>query len=270
MINSIEKNEDLYNIEFISREYFEMHKDKCDKCQKYRVECAFSPHCTDRKHLNILIQLHTPKNERIFPNYCYSLHVKSIHNFLLGKEILTSSQDSWVYLEDFFNMFKNDLKKSKKKNDKELFLDLLNSWNQREDTLFLENDHEKKEEFTFIYNDVIFRVKFPTDSIIVDVNHRVCQSDEELETYLHLLRAFYHLDSSVSFIKDTKSLWYVSFSFHESNVERMKEKLSRFCDYYNISENDDGFEVTIDIKTSAHEYTDRKIQNYRNLRKIFK
>ena len=269
-INAIEKNENLYNLEFLAKEYIEMHKDKCDKCQKYRVECAFSPHCTDRKHLNILIQLNTSKNDRIFPNYCYSLYVKNINDLFKDKVTLTSTSDSWIYLKDFFTIFKKELKKSKKKDDRSLFMDLFKAWKQAKIPVLLENGHEKKDEFTFMLKNVAFRIKFSTGVIIVDVNNRTCHSDEELENYLHLLRAYYNLDSHVEFIKDTRTLWYMKFIFTGENVDRIKEKLPKYSHYYNMYEHEGGLEITIEVKTSVHDYSERKIQNYKNLRKIFK
>ena len=269
MIDTIENHEDLYNLEFLSREYLEMHKLKCEKCQKYRVECAFSPHCIDRRHLNILIQLQTSKNHRLFPNYCYSLYVKNVNDFLNNKETLTSSNDSWIYLEDFLELFKKELGKKMEKDNKKLFQKLLSIWEQNDIPLFLERNFEKQDQFNFIYGKTIFRINFPINIIIVDVNHRICHSDEELENYLDILSRYYKLESIIELIKDTNDLWYLKFKSKALDKTKIEEKLSKISDYFNIFKEDDEFNFIIEIKTSVHKYSHRKIQNYTKLRTIF-
>ena len=269
MIDAIENHEDLYNLEFLSQEYLEMHNLKCEKCQKYRVECAFSPHCVDRRHLNILIQFQTSKNHRFFPNYCYSLYVKNVNDFLNKKETLTSPNDSWIYLEDFLELFKKELGKTKEKDNKKLFEKLLNIWKQNDIPLFLEKDYEKKDQFNFIYGNTIFRINFSIDIIIVDVNHRICHSDEELDNYLHILSSYYKLESIVKLIKDTKDLWYLKFKSKALDKKKIEESLSKISDYFNIFNDNGEINIVIDIKTSVHKYSHRKIQNYKKLRTIF-
>jgi len=269
MIDTIENHEDLYNLEFLSREYLEMHKLKCEKCQKYRVECAFSPHCADRRHLNILIQLQTSKNHRFFPNYCYSLYVKNVNDFLNKKETLTSPNDSWIYLEDFLELFKKELGKTKEKDNKLLFQKLLSIWKENDIPLFLEKNHEGRDQFNFIYGTTIFRINFPINIIIVDVNHRICHSDEELENYLDILSRYFNLESIIELIKDTSDLWYLKFKSKSLDKKRIEEKLSKISDYFNIFKEDDELNSVIEIKTSIHKYSHRKIQNYKKLRTIF-
>ena len=177
-------------------------------------------------------------------------------------------------LELFFDsgpsLFKTELKKSKKKKDREMLLDLLNVWKQREIPLILEEGFEKKDEFTFIFKDTLFRVNFSIKAIIVNVQKKTCHSNEELDHFLLLLREYYQLDAMVDIIKDTNTLWYLKFAINNKNVDRIKEKLSNYSEFYNIYEKDDGLEVVVDIRTCVHHYSDRKVQNYLNLRKIFK
>jgi len=173
-------------------------------------------------------------------------------------------------LDDFLSLFKKELKKSKKKDVKGLFFDLVNVWKAQKVPLMFENEHEKKEEFTFMFNDAIFRINFPSNLMIVDVNNRISYSDKELEDYMHLLRRYYNLESSVEFMKDTKTLWYLNFTCKNKDLDRMKEKLARYSNYFNVHEKDNENEIVVGIKTSVHGYSDRKIQNYKNLRKIFK
>ena len=270
MINSIENNEDLYNLEFLAREYFEMHKIKCDKCQKYRVECAFSPHCPDRKHLNILIQLQTLKDDRLFPSFCYSLYVKNVKDFLMGKGTFTSSNDSWIYLEDFLSLYPKELKKSKKKDEKSLFFDVLVAWKKEGFPIMLEKDYENKDEFSIIFKDTVYRIMLPIKAIIVDVNQRVCYTDDELESYIHLLCNYYELNPVVELIKDTKLLWYLKFSSKGNDLGRIKDKLEKYSYFFNIYEKENGNEILVDIKTSAYKFSERKRQNYQALRNMFK
>lgn len=270
IIETMENNENFYNLEFLAREYFEMHKDKCDKCQKYRVECAFSPYCTDRRHLNILIQLNTDKNDRLFPTYCYSLYVKNLKDYFEGKETITSTNDSWIYLEDFLDMFKKKIKDFKKKDDRSKFMKLVASWKDDDIHVLLENKNERKEEFNFMYKDAVFRINFLKGIIIVDVNHRICHTDDEIENYLHLLRSFYRLESHVKFVKAKKTLWYIKYLHEGKNQQRINEKLAKRSNLYHVNVHEAGLEYTLEIKTSMHHYLERKIQNYSNLKKIFK
>ena len=268
--DSIENNEDLHNIEFLSREYLEMHKLKCDKCQKFRVECAFSPHCTDRRHLNILIEINTSKDERYFPTYCYSLFVKNVNDFLNNKDTLTSPNDSWIYLEDFLNLFKKELGKTKEIDHRELFNKLLSIWKKDEIPLILEKNYEHKDDFTFLLKGRIFRISFPKTIIIVDVHKRVCHSDEELERYLEILSQMFNLTSMFELVKDTNTLWYLKFKSKTLNKKEIEEHLSKITENHNIFEADNKINVMIDLKTSVNKYSYRKNQNYKNLRKIFK
>ncbi|NHI94838.1 MAG: hypothetical protein EAX96_20280 [Candidatus Lokiarchaeota archaeon] len=269
LINSVENNEDIYNMEFLSREYLEMHHLKCEKCQKYRVECAFSPHCTDRKHLNILIQLNTPINQRIFPAYCYSLYIKNISDFLAKKETLTSPNDSWLYLEEYLDFYKKELGKIKDKDYRKMFEKLINVWIKEKKTIILEEKYENKNQFTFIFNDTVYRMNFSKNIIIIDVNRRLCHSNEELENYLEILSRYYELKPNFELIKDTKTIWYLKFKFKTRSKIENEDFLSKFSDYYNLYEENDDTIIIVDLKTSFYGYSDRKIQNYKNLRKIF-
>lgn len=93
----------------------EMEK-TCEKCNKDRIACSFSPRCSGRWWLDFLIEAGLPKTK--LPHFCYERRRNEVERFLKQKDTLVEVKDARLYLSDFISIVKwkkntsSDIKKS--------------------------------------------------------------------------------------------------------------------------------------------------------------
>ncbi len=165
MMVYFEKNKDTNSIDYIAREFLTLMKQKCEKCMRYRTECALNPHCKDRRYINILVDLQVNPDD--LPSFCYLQHLRSVENFLKGKPNLFDPVDAKIYLKDFLNMI--GVKKTLSKNIDRISSNLDILLGKMADQFHSEYI-ESKNCYVFSFNDSLNLVDFDTEIVTINLN----------------------------------------------------------------------------------------------------
>ena len=216
-----EKNKDSNSMDYIAREFLNLMKQKCEKCLRYRTECALNPHCKDRRYINILIDMGVKPDD--LPSFCYLQHKRSIENILKSKPNLFDPTDAKLYLTDFLQIL--GVKKTLSKNIKRICnnLDmLLPKFASNFESIFLEN----KKLYIFSMNDSLNLIDFDSEIVTINLKHEYPKSEEELRSYILLYKKIFQLD--IEIIEEMWGWWYIKVTF--PNLNTLKKRLKHFED----------------------------------------
>ena len=187
-----EKNIDSNSMDYIAREFLNLMKQKCEKCLRYRTECALNPHCKDRRYINILIDMGVKPDD--LPSFCYLQHKRSIENVLKDKPNLFDPVDAKLYLKDFLDIV--GVKKTLSMNIKRISDNLeviLSKLATNFESILLENEKV----FIFSINDNLNLVDFNTEIVTLNIRNEYPKSEEELRSYILLYRKIYQLEIDI-------------------------------------------------------------------------
>ncbi|NHI92713.1 MAG: hypothetical protein EAX96_09460 [Candidatus Lokiarchaeota archaeon] len=226
-----EKNKDSNSMDYIAKEFLNLMKQKCEKCLRYRTECALNPHCKDRRYVNILIDMEVKPDD--LPSFCYLQHKRSIENILKGKPNLFDPIDAKLYLIDFLQIV--GVKKTLSGNMNRICSNLdqlLPKLAPNFDSKLLED----KKLFIFTLNDSLNLVDFNSEIVTINLKFEYPKSEEELKAFILLYQKMYHLD--IEIIEEMWGWWYLKVIFPDLN--ELKERIENF-------EQKIGFDSTYDF-----------------------
>ncbi|MHA1798664.1 MAG: hypothetical protein ACTSVY_09470 [Candidatus Helarchaeota archaeon] len=269
------ESKDSNSMDYIAREFLGLMKQKCEKCLRYRTECALNPHCKDRKYINILISLNVKPDD--LPGFCYLQHKRSIENLLKGKPNLFEPIDAKLYLKDFLDIV--GVKKTLSKNIRRIChnLDiLLPKLSPIFESRYLEFD----EIYIFSFNDMLNLIDFKVEVVTMNIKFEYPQSEEELKCYIALYQKIFNLD--VEIIEEMWGWWYLKITIPD--IKSIKKKINNFdvkleteinnklenlSDNFQYYEENNDLIYLIDLKTPKNQNWDKYKFNVHKLRRLF-
>ena len=215
-----EENRNSNSIEYIAREFLTLMKQKCEKCMRYRTECALNPHCKDRRYINILVDLNVKPDE--LPSFCYLQHVRSVKNFLKEKPNLFDPVDAKIYLKDFLKII--GVKKALSKNVERISSNLDVILGKLAKRHFHSDYIESRNYYVFSFNESINLIDFDREIVTINLKYESPSSEEELHSFIiHYQKMF---DLEVEIIEEIWGWWNLKITF--ANLNLLKENLENF------------------------------------------
>ena len=191
----IQKFNELGSLDYISREYLSLMRQKCFNCNRNRVECAFQPHCENRKYMNIMVQMKSDLND--IPAFCYSQQIRNITDYLSGKAYLIEPVDYKIYLSDFIKILKLKPKSEQKKRDifvKEIFEKI----SALKGKVF---EPKKKQSIgnylIFLISGVIYYIDFKKEVVTINLKNKVLETEEQINDLIDLYSQYYNVEIEI-------------------------------------------------------------------------
>lgn len=246
------KGEDLDGVSYISKEFLELMKQKCETCMKDRIECALQPHCENRKYINVLIDMKVKPLD--LPAFCYTQHQKNIDNFLKGKAYIVDISDTKIYLADFLELLgeKKILKKSIDKICDAIELKM----SQKCEKFYSIMESERS--YLFITDGSINKFDFASRVITFNMQNEFPKDEIELQNILTLLKSNFNILLNIQV--EMMGWWYLEFIFDEKalikkrikKIEQIYKELMKNSTHVYYFVKDDALHLLIDLKTPNH------------------
>lgn len=262
LIDYIKNSHNIENADYVTQEFLDlMKKNKCDLCNKNRIDCSFNPWCPNRMYLSIMIDLDLKKD--YLPDFCYSQHLWNLTNYLQGKVYNIEPIDIKLFLEDFiqileinlniepsmYNKICNEIVKKMAKNKGKV-----NS---------IPRTEGNKDYFLFIADGVIYQIDLKRLIVTVNLQNKIVQTEQELVDIINLFGQYYGL--KVEIIEELMGWWYLKIFIPVKKLKNLdilqeySEKLQEFSEYVYYYLKDSIASFVIDIKTPLN-------KNWRNLK----
>ncbi|MHA1378481.1 MAG: hypothetical protein ACTSRG_08875 [Candidatus Helarchaeota archaeon] len=247
----LEKFNELGSLEYISNEFLSLMRQKCFNCNKNRVECAFQPHCENRKFLNIMI--HIKMNLNDIPSFCYSQQLRNIKDFLNGKAYLIEPVDYKVFLQDFIEIL--DIKlKSKSVDYNFLKNEIIKNISILKGKVYsVDRKMKNSRYFMFLADSIIYQIDFEQEVVTINLNEKIVETEEELSEIINLYSQYFNID--VEIVEEMVGWWYLKIALpskrlkSENILVEYKEKIQEISEFANFFPENGTIIFLIDLKT---------------------
>ncbi|MFX1451857.1 MAG: hypothetical protein ACFFCM_13505 [Promethearchaeota archaeon] len=270
--NYLEKFDEFGSIDYISREFLGLMRQKCYNCNKSRVECAFQPHCENRKYMNVMIEMKVNPND--LPAFCYSQQLRNIKDFLDGKAYLIEPIDYKVFLSDFIEILNIKIKVETKNYEKLLNEIIKKLTDLKGKVNTIRRKGEKKYYFMLIARGIIYYIDLQKEIVTINLQNKAIETENELKDVIELYKQYYNIE--IEIIEEMTGWWYLKavISFKKLKNEKLiidyKEKIQEFSEFVNYFLEDGSVYFLIDIKTPLSlKWKDNKL-TISKLSEIFK
>ncbi len=247
----LEKFNELGSIDYVSREFLGLMRQKCYNCNKSRVECAFQPHCENRKYMNVMIEMKVNLND--IPAFCYSQQLRNIKDFLDGKAHLIEPIDYKLFLSDFIELLSIKLKIESKNYEKLLNEITTKIKNMKGKIYKIHRKGEKFNYFMLIAGGIIYYIDLMKEVVTVNLQNKAIETENELKDIIKLYCQYFNID--VEIIEEMAGWWYLKTTFPSKKLKSdkifydYKEKIQEFSNFINFFQEDAIVYFLIDIKT---------------------
>ncbi|MHA1299418.1 MAG: hypothetical protein ACTSO9_08300 [Candidatus Helarchaeota archaeon] len=267
----IEKFNELGSLDYISREFLGLMRQKCFNCNRNRVECAFQPHCENRKYMNVMVHMKLDLND--IPDFCYSQQLRNINDYLTGKAYLIEPIDYKVFLSDFVQILNIKLKSEHKKKNILISEIIKNISTLKGKVYKVKHREDIKDYFMFITDGIIYHIDLIREIVTINLRNKIIETEEELTDIIDLFSQYYNV--KVEIIEEMRGWWYLKAIIpskklkSENIIIEYKNKIQEFSEFVNYYPNNDFFYFLIDIKNPNYKkWKDLKI-SVSNLNEIF-
>ncbi|MFX0140291.1 MAG: hypothetical protein ACFFDN_42010 [Candidatus Hodarchaeota archaeon] len=268
----LEKFNELGSIDYISQEFLGLMRQKCYNCNKSRVECAFQPHCENRKYINVMIEMKVNLND--IPAFCYSQQLRNIKDFLDGKAYLIEPIDYKVFLSDFINLLNIKMKLELKNYDKILNEIIKKISDLKGNVYKIQRKGEKINYFMLIAEGYIYYFDLKKAIVTINLHNKAIQTEDELKNIIDLYSQYYNIE--IEIIEEMTGWWYIKAAIPSKKLKSdkiindYKEKIQEFSEFVNFYSEDSLIYFLIDIKTPLNQkWKDNKL-SVSKLSEIFK
>lgn len=268
----MEKFNELGSIDYISQEFLGLMRQKCYNCNKSRVECAFQPHCENRKYINVMIEMKVNLND--IPAFCYSQQLRNIKDFLDGKAYLIEPIDYKVFLSDFINLLNIKMKLELKNYDKILNEIIKKISDLKGNVYKIQRKGEKINYFMLIAEGYIYYFDLKKAIVTINLHNKAIQTEDELKNIIDLYSQYYNIE--IEIIEEMTGWWYIKAAIPSKKLKSdkiindYKEKIQEFSEFVNFYSEDSLIYFLIDIKTPLNQkWKDNKL-SVSKLSEIFK
>lgn len=242
---------EIENINYILQDFLDLLREKCNNCNKSRVECAFQPHCENRKYMNTQVHLKVDPND--LPAFCYSQQVRNINDYLNKKPFLIEPVDYKIFLSDFNELLKIKTRFDPKNFDK-LGKEITRKIsNLKGKTYNIQTKEDSKNYFMLIADGIIYFIDLKKEIVTVNLKNKALETEHELSDIINLYSQYY--DIKIEIIEEMTGWWYLKASFPSKKVKsddilkEYKEKIEKFSEYVHYYIDSDTIHFLIDIKT---------------------
>ncbi|NVM05133.1 MAG: hypothetical protein HWN67_22625 [Candidatus Helarchaeota archaeon] len=251
----LEKFNELGSIDYISREFLGLMRQKCYNCNKSRVECAFQPHCENRKYMNIMIEMKVNLSD--IPAFCYSQQLRNIQDFLDGKAHLIEPIDYKLFFSDFIKLLNIKLEIESKNYDK-LFNEIITKINKLKGKIYkIQRKEDKINYFLLIADGIIYYFDLKKEIVTINLQNKAIETEYELKDVIELYSKYFNIE--IEIIEEMTGWWYLKASIPSKKLKSdkiindYKEKIQEFSEFVNFFHDDSLIYFLIDIKTPLNQ-----------------
>ncbi|MFX0011707.1 MAG: hypothetical protein ACFE9R_15445 [Candidatus Hermodarchaeota archaeon] len=269
----IEKFNELGSLEYISNEFLSLMRQKCFNCNRNRVECAFQPHCENRKYMNIMI--HMKMNLNDIPSFCYSQQLRNLKDYLTGKAYLIEPIDYKVFLQDFLELLDIKFKSEQTKKNETILDEIIKKIRILKGNVhIIDKKQGNQPYFMFIADGIIYYIDFQRDIVTINLNNKIIETEDELSDLIKLYSKFFNINTEI--IEEMAGWWYLKVTIpskqlkSENILNEYIEKIQKFSGYSNFFSENGTIKFFIDLKTPKNQKWDILKFKVSNLLSIFK
>lgn len=267
----MEKYEDLELLTFMSSEFLDMMRQKCEKCNKSRIECTFNPFCAERKLLSIQIVVGVDKKD--LPDFCYSLHVENIAKYLTNKTYSIEPVDVKLFLPKFLEILEIKINLDPDSYE-EICSEIVKKVSKYKGTIYSSYRNEDTiTYFMFIADGVIYHIDFRRGIVTINLLNKVVTTEQELSDIIKLYSQHYNI--KVEIIEEMEGWWYLKAFIPFKKLKNVnllkdyKDKFQEFSDYVYYSVEGTIINYIIDVKTPLYQNWKETKFNVVKIKKIF-
>ncbi|MFX1294553.1 MAG: hypothetical protein ACFFD2_06845 [Promethearchaeota archaeon] len=219
------------------------------------------------------IQIDLGIDKKDLPDFCYSLHVNNISNYLMNKIYSIEPVDVKVFLSKFIEILGTKINLGSDSYE-DISNELMKRVGKFKGNIYSAYRNEDRiSYFMFIADEVIYYIDFKRGIVTVNLQNKLITTEQELSDLINLYSQCYNI--KVEIIEEMEGWWYLKASIQFKKLKSMNpikessEKFQEFSDYVYYSIDGNILNFVLDVKTPLNQnWKDKKLSAIK-IKKIF-